>query len=231
MDVTLETRMHKANGRTTRERGRGRPRADTRDSLDEASLLRTAFRMFATYGYEAATLRGMAREIGVSHNLLNVRFGKKSELWKASVDWRLSEAAREVEIAFDPARPPEEQLRDLVRRFCRWAIINSDIVAISQQEGRGASWRLDYLTERFTLPFQRRLQDLLELVSSRTQLRPIGSAALLALLVHGVGSYFSLTPLYEGLLPDMPSKGSDKPGLEERADAMAEFLLAGLFSG
>nr|WP_275588855.1 TetR/AcrR family transcriptional regulator [Croceicoccus hydrothermalis] len=214
-----------------RERGRGRPRADAKESVDEAALLRTAFTTFANLGYEAATMRAMARELGVSHNLLNVRFGKKSQLWKAAVDWRLKEAARDVEIAFDPTRSPEEQLRDLVFRFCRWAIINSDIVAISQQEGREPSWRLDYLTERFTLPFQRRLQKLLEQVASGTSLRPLGSSALLALLVHGVGSFFALGPLYERMLPDAPQGSAGRQTDEDRADTMAEFLLAGLFAG
>ena len=125
---------------------------------------------------------------------------------------------------------PEEQLRDLVFRFCRWAIINSDIVAISQQEGREPSWRLDYLTQRFTLPFQRRLQKLLEQVASGTSLRPLGSSALLALLVHGVGSFFALGPMHERLLPDAPLKSAGRQSHEDRADAMAEFLLAGLFS-
>ncbi len=212
------------------ERSRGRPRADAGESVDEASLLRTAFAMFATHGYGAATMRAMARELGVSHNLLNVRFGKKSQLWKASVDWRLKEAAREVELAFDPSHPPEEQLQDLVHRFCRWAIINSDIVAMSHLEGREPSWRLDYMTESFTLPFQRRLQDLLKQVESRTKLRPIDSGALLALLVHGVGSYFALAPMHERLLPDASCNGATEPADEDRADAMARFLLAGLFS-
>ena len=219
-----------ANPPARRERGRGRPRADAKESVDEAALLRTAFTTFATHGYEAATMRAMARDLGVSHNLLNVRFGRKSQLWKAAVDWRLEEAARDVEIAFDPTRSPEEQLRDLVFRFCRWAIINSDIVAISQQEGREPSWRLDYLTERFTLPFQRRLQMLLEQVASGTSLRPLGSSALLALLVHGVGSFFALGPMHERLLPDAPQEGASRQTDEDRADTMAEFLLAGLLS-
>lgn len=213
-----------------RERVRGRPRADAAESVDEASLLRTAFTMFATHGYEAATMRAMARELDVSHNLLNVRFGKKSQLWKAAVDWRLADASREVEIAFDPAHSPEEQLRDLVHRFCRWAIVNSDIVAITQQEGREPSWRLDYLIERFTRPFQLRLQRLLDEVASRTSLRPLGSSALLALLVHGVGSIFALGPMHERLLPYEQRDGSRRQSDEERADAMAEFLLAGLFA-
>ncbi|WP_422342777.1 TetR/AcrR family transcriptional regulator [Parasphingorhabdus sp.] len=213
-----------------KERKRGRPKASTRDSVDEADLLKTAFSMFATLGYEASTMRAMARELGVSHNLLNVRFGRKSELWKAAVNWRLAAAARDVEPAFTTQGSAQERLRDLVKRFCRWAIINSDIVALSQQEGRRQSWRLDYITNQFTLPFQKRLQALMADVSQEKKLTPISSSALLALLVHGVGSYFALGPMHDRLLSDPFTE--DEPGSqkEAQADAMAEFLLAGLFA-
>tara|TARA_R110001606_G_scaffold354799_3_gene505517 strand:+ start:3896 stop:4597 length:702 start_codon:yes stop_codon:yes gene_type:complete len=219
----------KRNSDRNGERKRGRPRADTNASIDEARLLSVAFSMFAAHGYEASTMRAMARELDVSHNLLNVRFGRKSNLWKAAVDWRLAEAAREVERAFTESEEPEARLRDLVHRFCHWAIINSDIVAISYQEGQRDSWRLDYLIEQFILPFQLRLQRLIAEVALERQLTPIGSGALLALLVHGVGSYFALRPLQEKLLPDQ----TEVEGLsnDREADVMAEFLLKGLFAG
>ncbi|WP_417622359.1 TetR/AcrR family transcriptional regulator [Parasphingorhabdus sp.] len=220
-----------ARGQSRRngERKRGRPRADTKASIDEARLLRVAFSMFAAHGYEASTMRAMARELDVSHNLLNVRFGRKSDLWKAAVDWRLAEAARIVEQAFTESEKPEDRLRDLIHRFCQWAIINSDIVAISYQEGQQDSWRLEYLLKQFILPFQKRLQQLIADVASKRQLTPIGSGALLALLVHGVGSYFALRPLQEKLLPDQtPVAGSS---IDREADIMAEFLLMGLFAG
>ena len=175
-------------------------------------------------------MRAMARELGVSHNLLNVRFGRKSQLWKAAVDWRLAEAARDVEQAFDQPAAPEARLRELVHRFCRWAIVNADVVAISHHEGQQQSWRLAYLIEHFTLPFQRRLQDLLEQVSQNRALTPLSSAALLALLVHGVGSFFALRPLHERLLPDPPALGHHAIDQTAQADAMARFLLAGLFA-
>ena len=215
----------------TRERKRGRPKADTSDSIDEARLLQTAFAMFAAHGYEASTLRAMARELDVSHNLLNVRFGRKSELWKAAVDWRLAAAAQDIEPAFTDGNEPEDQLRDLVHRFCRWAIINSDIVAISQQEGQQESWRLEYLIAEFVLPFQKRLQKLLADVALERKLTPIDSGALLALMVHGVGLYFALRPLHNKLLPDQGNAGAMPGDLGAHADAMAEFLLAGLFAG
>ena len=216
-----------------RPRRRGRPRADATEAIEEADLLRAAFSMFAERGYEASTMRALARELGVSHNLLNVRFGRKSQMWKAAVDWRLAEAARGVEAAFDESMPPEKRLRDLVRRFCRWAIDNSDIVAITQYEGRQQSWRLEHLLQHFILPFEMRLQNLLEDVGTESRLRPIGSSPLLALLVHGVGSYFALGLIHDrlqaGTAPGGMAEEQGSLGVEVRADALADFLLAGLF--
>lgn len=219
-------------GRSALPRGRkrGRPKAGTDEPIDEARLLEAAFRTFATYGYDASTMRAMARDLGISHNLLNVRFGRKSELWKAAVDWRLVEAARDVEVAFSASDRPEDRLRDLIHRFCRWAIVNSDIVAISQLEGRKQSWRLDYLTTRFVRPFQQRLEGLLADVSREQPVAPIGSGALLALLVHGVGSYFALGPMHERLAPESRFVSGAKIDLIAQADAMAEFLIAGLLA-
>ncbi len=213
-----------------RGRKRGRPKAGTDEPIDEARLLRAAFRAFATYGYDASTMRAMARELGVSHNLLNVRFGRKSELWKAAVDWRLVEAARDVEVAFSAGNGPEDRLRDLIHRFCRWTIVNSDIVAVSQLEGRKQSWRLDYLTTRFVRPFQQRLEALLADVSRERPVASIGSGALLALLVHGVGSYFALGPMHERLAPESGFASGTKLDLVAHADVMAEFLIAGLLA-
>ena len=229
LPLTKTQPLKKITAAVTRERKRGRPKANAAESIDEARLLQAAFTMFAAYGYEASTLRAMARDLNVSHNLLNVRFGRKSELWKAAVDWRLAEAARDVERAFSEGDKPEDRLRDLVHKFCHWAIINSDIVAISHQEGQQESWRLDYLTAQFILPFQKRLQSLLADVASERQVASIGSGALLALLVHGVGSYFALAPLQQKLLPD-PSEASDQVTKAAEADALAEFLLGGLLA-
>jgi len=226
--LTEQSPAFEGDAPVVHERKRGRPKADTNASINEAQLLQTAFAMFAAQGYEASTMRAMARELGVSHNLLNVRFGRKSELWKAAVDWRLAEASRDVEMAFASAASSEDQLRDLVHRFCRWSIANSDIVAMSYSEGQQQSWRLDHLTAQFILPFQKRLQRLLGDVASRRDLTPLGSGALMAILVHGVSSYFALGPLQAKLLPDTYGAAGLLTDQEARADAMAQFLLAGL---
>ncbi len=206
-------------------RRRGRPAADAAQSVDEAQLLSVAFAMFAEQGFDAATVRDMSRRLGISHNLLNVRYGRKSDLWKAAVDWRLAQASRDVEIAFDRRAPAEQRLRELISRFCAWAMIHSDIVAISYQEGQRSSWRLDYIVERFILPFQKRLDSLIDEVTQDRPVTPLSSGALLALLVHGVGSYFALRPLQEQLLPQGTTPAAAR---SEEAEALAAFLIGGL---
>ncbi len=52
--------------------------------MDE--ILGAALRAFATHGYEGVSVRTLNRELGVSHSLINGRFGSKEDLWYATVD-------------------------------------------------------------------------------------------------------------------------------------------------
>ncbi|MBU0776266.1 MAG: TetR/AcrR family transcriptional regulator, partial [Alphaproteobacteria bacterium] len=83
------------------QRTRGRPALNAAHALDEDKLLALAFATFAERGYEATTLRDLSKRLGVSHNLLNVRFGRKEDLWIRAVDWRMAQASPFVEAAFD----------------------------------------------------------------------------------------------------------------------------------
>jgi AcrR family transcriptional regulator len=210
-----------------RRRARGRPCAGGRDVLDEQELLGAAFALFSEKGYEATTIRELSRRIGVSHNLLNVRFGRKEDLWRAAVDWRFSVASRPVEVVFDSDLPAERRLRDLVDRFCDWAVINSDIVAITQQEAFVESWRIDYIFSQFTGPFQARLDSLLGEVREERALADLTSGALLSLLVHGVGLFFAAGPMRRRL-EDRRTAGG--PSDAAQARRFAEFINHGLFT-
>lgn len=209
-------------------RRRGRPPQDAAEAVDEGVLLAAAFKAFAERGYDAATMRDLAKKLGVSHNLLNVRFGKKSELWKAAVTWRLKTASGFVTAAFDENADAEIRLRHLICLFCRWATQHSDIVGLTHFEGREASWRLEFIAARFILPFKARLDDLIEEVRRTRPVHAISTPALMAILVQGVGYYFDALPLQQSLgavrevAPDQ---------LERQADQMANFLLAGLLPG
>src|ERR1700749_771261 len=106
-------------------RRRGRPSQNGEAAVNEADLLSLAFRTFAERGYEGTTLRELSKRLGVRHNLINVRVGKKAELWKQAVDWRLRTASLVVTAAFAETADDETKLRHLIHRFCQWTIQNS----------------------------------------------------------------------------------------------------------
>ncbi|MBB3981990.1 AcrR family transcriptional regulator [Sphingobium fontiphilum] len=61
------------------QRTGGRPALNAARAVDEDKLLGLAFATFAERGYEGTTLRDLSKRLGVSHNLLNVRFGRKED--------------------------------------------------------------------------------------------------------------------------------------------------------
>lgn len=195
------------------------------DALDEDRLLGLAFATFAERGYEGTTLRDLAKRLGVSHNLLNVRFGRKEELWTRAVDWRMAQASLFVVTVFDEDADPECRLRHLVERFCLWATKNSDIVSLTNVEGCRATWRLDHIVDRFIVPFQQQLDDLLDAVRRERTVHDISTPALMALLVQGVGYYFSAIPMQQRLGAGLEVDGDHAA---DQAKRLGEFLLAAL---
>lgn len=207
------------------QRTRGRPAQNGAQALDEATLLGLAFTTFAERGYEGTTLRDLSKQLGISHNLLNVRYGRKEDLWICAIDWRMAQASPFVETAFDEQADAEVRLRHLIQRFCLWATRNGDIVALTHLEGARSTWRLDHIVERFVLPFQKRLDDLLDAVRRQRPVNDLSTAALMALLVQGVGFYFSATPMQQRLGAGQEIDDTHAPAQAER---LASFLLAAL---
>lgn len=207
-------------------RRRGRPPTDAAHAIPEARVLKLAFLAFAKWGYEGTTLRALAKQLGVSHNLLNVRFGTKADLWRRAVDAQIAIAAPPVYAAFEARGvDAETPLRELIHRFCRWALDNPELVGITNVEGRHASWRLDYIVDGYLLPFKKRLDDLLDAVASERPVTPLSTAALMSMLVQGVGFYFASAPTLEriGAAHEIAPEH-----LDTQVHLFAEFILLAL---
>lgn len=209
-------------------RRRGRPVSDGAQAVRETDVLAAAFHSFAERGYEATTLRELAKDLGVSHNLLNVRFGSKADLWRRAIDARVAQVSPPVFAAFDaPGLTSEARLRELVLRFCGWAAQNPDFVGLSHAEGRRATWRLDYLVDAYILPFKRRLDTLLGEVAAERPVRDISTTAFMALLVQGVGFYFASAPMLARI---GAADEIENTHTERQVRIFADFILAGLLS-
>ncbi|MDE2464917.1 MAG: TetR/AcrR family transcriptional regulator [Alphaproteobacteria bacterium] len=207
-------------------RPRGRPASDAASAVPEERVLGLALRRFAECGYEGTTLRDLARELGVSHNLLNVRFGSKAELWRRSVDDAVVRYGTPVFATFDaPGLDDERRLRTLVHRFCRWAAETTDVVGLTYVEARRRTWRLDYIVDAYLHPFKSQLDALLARVAAIRPVRALSTTAFMSMMVQGVGFYFASEPMLERLgVADELGAGKR----EEQIQLLAEFILGAL---
>jgi TetR/AcrR family transcriptional regulator len=215
-----------AAGPSPKPRRRGRPCTGAVHAIPEARVLELAFQTFARRGYDGTTLRALAKQLGVSHNLLNVRFGTKSDLWRRAVAARVAQAAPPVYAAFDAPGPNDEwRLRQFIHRFCRWALESPELVGITNVECRHASWRLDYIVDGYLLPFKQRLDALMENVAAVRPVRRLSTPSLMSILVQGVGFYFASGPMLERIGAAHEIAASQ---LDAQVEVFAEFILAGL---
>src|SRR5258708_15976545 len=56
----------------------------------EPEILGRGLAAFAELGYDGASVRELARRLGVSHNFINDRYGSKEQFWRAVIDRSLA---------------------------------------------------------------------------------------------------------------------------------------------
>jgi AcrR family transcriptional regulator len=173
----------------------GRPKAQDAPATLER-ILDTAFRAFATYGYDGVTVRTLNRELGVSHNLIHQRFGSKLGLWYAAVDRAYGQQVTEFATSFDPTlADPLDQLNHAIRRFIHYNAARPELLGLMNIEGRIDSERLDYIYDNYIAPALIPLGRLLEHLRKEGRIRPISLSAMFFLIAHGAAAPFTLAPL------------------------------------
>src|SRR3979490_817881 len=136
----------------SRRRPSGRPRSDESPASLE-DILSAALQAFVTHGYDGVAPRTLNRELGVSHNALNGRFGSKEALWYATVDWAFQPLVMRLATAFDPTlTDPLEQLRITMRTFLIYSAERPALNGLMNIEGRLDTERLTYLYDTYIGP-------------------------------------------------------------------------------
>ncbi len=214
-DATLIARM------------RGRPRADGAAAIPREVILARALELFAAAGYQGFSLRELARELGVSHGLINIRFGSKDELWRASVEWGLAHLADRLD-----ATPREGPIEDRFRRAIMLTLLAIDAVPsllqLVNHEAATESARLAFLTETIIKDRYAVLEDIVREGIRAGKFRDVPSNLVFVLVAHGGGALFALKPLSRrlGLL-----EAADEAEIRARAEQVAEFVLRGILVG
>jgi TetR/AcrR family transcriptional regulator len=210
---------------TTEGKPTGRPRAqDAPVTLEQ--ILDAAFRAFATYGYDGATVRTLNRELGVSHNLIHQRFGSKRGLWYAAVDRAFSQQVTQLATGFDPTiNDPLDQLNHAIRRFVHYSAEHPELLGLMNIEARVDGERLDYIYENYVAPALAPLARLLDHLHENGRIRPISLRALFFLIAHGAAAPFTLAPLARHFDDTDPL---DPDQVAEQAALTADVITGGL---
>jgi AcrR family transcriptional regulator len=207
--------------RQTRPRGRP-PAAQSPATSDE--ILLAALRSFADNGYEGTSVRELNQALGVSHNLINGRFGSKEQLWRAAVDRWFGEV---IEILAPSAKlaeagDPLERLRDLIVTFLEVTARRPEMTRLINREASLGGPRLNYLFEQFIAPGLRPVAALAAKLQAEGRMRPVPIPTLYFLIAHGATAPAAHQPLAVLLgLTD----AADPTTIRVHARTVAELLI------
>jgi TetR/AcrR family transcriptional regulator len=134
-------------------RQRGRPSADDGSIPSDDTVLRAALDAFAERGFDATSVREIARGLGVSHNLIPQRFGSKDQLWYRAVDHGFVALLNELlPVGFDDRLDELGRLRAWMVRFVAVNTERPALLRVINQESSSPGPRFDYLFDHFIEP-------------------------------------------------------------------------------
>jgi len=185
-------------------------------------VLQAALVAFATHGFNGMSVRTLNRELGVSHNLLNQRFGSKEAIWRAAVDWGFGKLVAEVLRWDDESAEPLVRLRSSVRTFARFSAEHPELQRLINIEGGQPGDRLEYIVGTFVEPIVTRFQPLLDALVDSGRIRRVPPEVFFFMVTAGGAAMFASRALAERLFTSAPMSPSH---IDEYADAVADFIM------
>jgi TetR/AcrR family transcriptional regulator len=132
--------------------------------IEQDVLLDRLLEAFADLGYEGTSIRELCRHLGVSHNLIHIRFQSKDNAWYRAVDHGFVELGRVLTEEPAAGWPTDslEVLRLSMQRYATATIERPALARIIQQEAARPGPRFDYMFERYIEPWRRITDNLLK---------------------------------------------------------------------
>lgn len=192
-----------------RKRSRGRPTQG--ECVDRETLLRNARKTFAKHGYDATSVREIARESGVDSALIAHHFGSKDALWEAVVV-QIGEQAAPMIAATAALRTSTLGARERVERaieiYIDKVFSEPDIGLFFATAATEEGTRLDLLVERMMRPYHDVLVPLLVDAGKQKVLRVLDAEVMFFMLLNGISktvAYGHLLRVFS-TLPDRERK-------------------------
>jgi AcrR family transcriptional regulator len=172
----------------------------------------------------------LARDLGVSHGLINIRFGSKDDLWRASVEWGLAQLAERLD---DTPRdgPVEVRLRHAVVQMLLGIEAVPALLQLVNHEATTDSPRLTFLTETIVKNRYAVLENLVREGIRSGRFRDVPENMVFLLVAHGGCALFGLKPLSRRLgLLDAANHVETQADVRARAEEVAEIVLRGILA-
>jgi len=150
----------------------GRPAQPT-DVPAESEILARGLAAFAELGYDGASVRELARRLGVSHNFINDRYGSKERFWRAVIDRSLAAQVAGLGAALAVSGEDElGRLRNVVHAFHQANVAQPDLARILQYESIRGGQRLEYVFQRYLTPVRDAVAPLVQHLVEQGRVRP-----------------------------------------------------------
>jgi TetR/AcrR family transcriptional regulator len=150
----------------------GRPAQPT-DIPAEAEILVRGLAAFAELGYDGASVRELARRLGVSHNFINDRYGSKAQFWRAVIDRSLTAQVTRLQALLSVSDEDElARLRNLVHAFHQANVAEPDLPRILQYESIRGGQRLEYVFQHYLVPVRDAVAPLVQSLVEQGRVRP-----------------------------------------------------------
>jgi AcrR family transcriptional regulator len=208
-------------------RARGRPAALESTAPSDAQVLDAALDAFAERGFADTSVREVARQLGVSHNLIPQRFGSKEQLWFAAVDHGFAELLVDLlPLALDELPDDLTRLRAWMVRFIEINAARPALLRIISREAASSGARLDYLFERYIEPVRAAGAGLLASLAEQRAVTTTSVELVYFLMTHGAGGPVAY-PALAARFGDQVSR-DDPEAIRAHAEAAVDLLFEGL---
>ena len=142
------------------------PRAAMADSPRSTrdKIVGAALDVFTDKGFEAASTRQIAVQVGVNHGLIRYYFGTKRQLWQAAVDYAFAGMQSAIdEVLEDPTRlTPRERIARIIRAHALFVSRRPDFVQLMFEEGKRRGERMRWIVDRHVKPLYDSMAELIE---------------------------------------------------------------------
>jgi TetR/AcrR family transcriptional regulator len=147
--------------------------AQPTDVPSESDILSRGLAAFAELGYDGASVRELARRLGVSHNFINDRYGSKEQFWRAVIDRSLTAQVDRLRAALTVSGEDDlARLRNLLHAFHQSNVAEPDLPRIMQYEAIRGGERLEYVFQHYLVPVRDAVAPLVEGLVEQGRVRP-----------------------------------------------------------